>query len=354
MIFIEPLRDTAWRSPSHKIYSENKYALFHYNHPHKDNNKRRREISSNVHNSTATFTDKNNNSTPVLVIYAFINRHYILDLLPNVSIVRNLLNQGLDLFATDWGTPVAYDKELTLGHYVNNYLDNAVDYIKKDTGSNKVSLFGYCWGGNLALMYAALHPDKVKNIVTLATPGDCSLDNTLLSIWTKKINPDSIVATFGNAPSLLLNAAFALRSPLDYLHKYPHFFLEGKQPRSLQDIIEFYATETWLYDSPPIIGEIYRQFIRDCYQKNLFIKSEMRIADNMPINLKNIKMPFLNVIAAKDDLVEPDSSRALNGAIGSSDNELIEFKSGHVGACIGSRAHKELWPKVGSWLIERS
>lgn len=152
----------------------------------------------------------------------------------------------------------------------------------------------------------------------------------------------------------MLNAAFALRSPLDYLHKYPHFFFEGKQPRSLQDIIEFYATEAWLYDSPPVIGEIYRQFVRDCYQKNLFIKNKMRIANNMLINLENIKMPFLNVIATKDDLVDPNSSRALNGVIGCSDKELIEFNSGHVGACIGSHAHKELWPKVGSWLTERS
>lgn len=153
---------------------------------------------------------------------------------------------------------------------------------------------------------------------------------------------------------MLLNAAFALRSPLDYLHKYPHFFFEAKQPRTLQDIIEFYATEMWLYDSPPVIGEIYRQFITDCYQKNLFIKNEMRIADNMSINLENIKMPFLNVIATKDDLVAPDSSKALNDMIGSSDKALIEFQSGHVGACIVSRAHKELWPKVGSWLKERS
>ena len=89
------------------------------------------------------------------MIYAFINRHYILDLLPEVSVVRNLLNQGLDIFATDWGTPSAYDKSLTLGHFVNKYMDKSVDLIRKITNSDKVSLFGYCWGGDLALMYAA-------------------------------------------------------------------------------------------------------------------------------------------------------------------------------------------------------
>ena len=89
------------------------------------------------------------------MIYAFINRHYILDLLPEVSVVRNLLNQGLDIFATDWGTPSAYDKSLTLAHFVNKYMDKSVDLIRRITNSDKLTLFGYCWGGDLALMYAA-------------------------------------------------------------------------------------------------------------------------------------------------------------------------------------------------------
>jgi polyhydroxyalkanoate synthase subunit PhaC len=70
---------------------------------------------------------KEKTSAPVLIIYAFINRNYILDLLPDSSIVHNLQKLGLDMFATDWGTPSAYDKKLTIGHYVNNYLVDAVD-----------------------------------------------------------------------------------------------------------------------------------------------------------------------------------------------------------------------------------
>ena len=352
--FIEPIRDTASRTPSHKIYSENKYSLFHYDVPGKETEVEKRKKERTITN----YDHPTDISTPILVIYAFINRHYILDLLPDSSIVRNLQRQGLDIFATDWGTPSAYDKKLTIGHYVNNYLTDAIAHITKHTGSDKVSLFGYCWGGNLALMLAALHPQKIKNIVTLATPGDFSSDNNLLSIWTRSINPDSIVDTFGNVPGSFINSAFLLRSPVDYLHKYPHFFFERTEPLDLESIIEFFATETWLYDSPPVIGEIYRQFVRDCYQNNLFIKNQMSIhEDNAPgirIDLRKIKAPFLNVIASKDDLVAPTSSKALNDVIGSSDKSVLEFNSGHVGACIGSRAHKELWPKVGEWLKARA
>ena len=215
-----------------------------------------------------------NTSPPVFVIYAFINRHYILDLLPEVSVIRNLLNQGLDIFATDWGTPSAYDKSLTIGHFVNRYMDKSIDFIRKITKSDKVTLFGYCWGGDLALIYAALHPEKVKNLITIATPGDFDLDNSLLSVWTKAMKEDYLLDAFGNVPGMLLNAAFTLRNPIEYSHKYFHFF---EQPHDLESIAEFFATETWLYDSPPIIGEIYREFVEYCYKQNLLIKSKMRI-----------------------------------------------------------------------------
>ena len=344
--FIEPVRDTLYRTPSQKICEIEKYSLFRYDRP----------------TSTTEKDSSISTKTPVLVIYAFINRHYILDLLPEVSVVRNLLNQGLDIFATDWGTPSAYDKSLTLGHYVNKYMDKSVDLMREITKSDKVSLFGYCWGGDLALMYAALHPEKVKNLITIATPGDFDLDNSLLSVWTKAIKEDYLLDTFGNLPGTVLNAAFILRNPIEYGHKYFHFL---EQPHGLESIAEFFATETWLNDSPPIIGEIYREFAEYCYKQNLLIQSKMRLdggADDegsnnndIIINLKNINIPFLNIVADKDDLVAPRSSKALNNALTEShDKSLIEFNSGHVGLMIGKNAHKELWPKVGEWIKNHS
>jgi len=347
--FIEPIRDTFCRTPSQRISELEKYSLFRYDRP----------ITSTTQNGGMSISQEkeySSSSSPVLVIYAFINRHYILDLLSEVSVVGNLLNQGLDIFATDWGTPSAYDKSLTIGHFVNRHIDKSIDFIRKITKSDKVSLFGYCWGGDLALMYAALHPEKVKNLITIATPGDFDLDNSLLSVWTKAMKEDNLLDVFGNLPGIVLNAAFILRNPVEYGHKYFHFF---EQPHNIESIAEFFATETWLYDSPPIIGEIYREFVEYCYKQNLLIKNKLRIegADNndVVVDLENINMPFLNVVAEKDDLVASNSSKALNYALTKShDKSLIEFKSGHVGLMIGKNAHKELWPKVGEWINKRS
>lgn len=128
-LLIEPLRDKIFRTPSHKVYTEGSFSLFHYDD----------------HMMAVDKTEAQ--STPLLVVYAFINRHYILDLLPQISVIHNLMLQGLDVYATDWGTPGAYDKGLTIGHFVNNYLDSSVDNIIKHANAEKVSLLGYCWGG---------------------------------------------------------------------------------------------------------------------------------------------------------------------------------------------------------------
>ena len=146
--------DTLYRTPSEKICEIEKYSLFHYKRPPSptiasiDNRATNEEAGVSINQKAA--------NTPVLIVYAFINRHYILDLLPEVSVVRSLLNQGLDIFAADWGTPSTYDKSLTIGHFVNSYLDKSIDLIRTITKSEKGSLFGYCWGGDLALMYASI------------------------------------------------------------------------------------------------------------------------------------------------------------------------------------------------------
>ena len=225
--FIEPIRNTLYRTPSEKICEIEKYSLFHYKRlPSPTITSIDNRV---VEEKGGVSINQKDLTTPILIIYAFINRHYILDLLPEVSIVRSLLNQGLDIFAADWGTPSTYDKSLTIGHFVNSYLDKSIDLIRKVTKSDKVSLFGYCWGGNLALMYASIHPEKIKNLVTVATPGNFDLDDSLLAIWTKAMKEDLLLDTFGNLPGILLNAAFILRNPIEYGHKYFHFF---EQPRT--------------------------------------------------------------------------------------------------------------------------
>ncbi len=324
----EPLRDSVNRTPSEVIKMKGRFHLLHY----KPNVARRQK-------------------TPILVVYALINRHYILDLLPNYSVIGNLLNQGFDIYATDWGTPSSYDKDLTLENYAVEYVGNAVEKIKEITGSEKVSLFGYCWGGIFTLIYGATHPENVKTLILHATPVEITKrESTIMENWTAHVNADHLVQTFGNVPGWMLNLAFILRNPVEAMAKYPRYF---SKPRTLDEIIQFFSVETWLYDSRPIIGEVYQEIVNQVYKQNLLVRNQMRVGNDI-IDLANITIPVLDIVGEKDNLVPPQSSKSIINAISSKDKKLIEFPTGHVGLCISKKAHEELWPEVGKWLAQHS
>ncbi len=84
-------------------------------------------------------TDKQH-KTPLIISYALINRYHILDLQPDKSWVRNLVQQGFDLYMLDWGSPTDMDKYLDFDDYVNGYLDGAVEFIKNESSVEKISL----------------------------------------------------------------------------------------------------------------------------------------------------------------------------------------------------------------------
>ena len=323
---LEPLRDNINRTPSEAIDTKGRFDLLHYKSDLPPEHK-----------------------TPLLVVGSLINRYYILDLLPNVSIIKNLQRQGFDIYATDWGTPKSFDKDLTLETYAEEYVENAVEKVKEITGSDKVSLFGYCWGGLFALIYTSTHQENVKNLILHATPVDIDKNKTIIENWTAHLNADNLVDVFGNIPGWLLNLAFLIRNPVEAMLKYPRYFSE---PRSIDEIQQFFAIETWLYDSRPIIGEVYREIVDQVYRKNLLIKNKMRVGSDI-INLKNIIIPLLDIVGTKDDLVPPSASTTVINAVGSTDKKLIEFPTGHVGLCIGNMAHEKLWPEVGKWLAQR-
>jgi len=324
---LEPLRDTINRTPSDIIDMKGRFNLVHY----------KSDLSPE-------------HKTPLLVVYSLINRHYILDLLPNVSVIRNLQRQGFDIYATEWKTPESFDKDLSLETYAEEYVENAVEKIQEITGSKKVSLFGYCWGGLFALIYASTHQENVKNLILHATPVDIDKDKTTIENWTSHLNADNLAVVFGNIPGWLLNLAFIIRNPMEAMLKYPRYFSE---PRSHDEIAQFFAIETWLYDSIPIIGEVYREIIDQVYRKNLLIKNKMKVGSDI-INLSNITIPFLDIVGTNDDLVPPSASTTIIDAIGSTDKKLIEFPTGHVGLCISTAAHDKLWPEVGRWIVQRS
>lgn len=288
--------------------------------------------------------------TPVLISYALVNTWKMMDLQEDRSLIRKLLSEGLDVYIMETGYPSRADKYKNLDDYISDEINACVDYILKAHKTDSLNLLGVCQGGTIGLMYSALYPKKIKNIVMLVTPVNFDIQEGLLFKWSKDIKVDAIVDNFdGVVPGKFLDAGFIKLKPTGAIRK------QIALPKIMSDeasLMNFLRMERWVDDAPDQAGEIYRQFIIDLYQKNLLQANELKIGERT-VNLKDIKCPLLNIYAKEDNIVPPNSTKVLNDLVGSSDKELYEFPGGHIGVFVGARAQKELGPAIAKWLAHR-
>jgi polyhydroxyalkanoate synthase len=293
---------------------------------------------------------ENELKVPLLVVYALINRETMLDLQPDRSVVKTFLDGGIDLYMVDWGYPKRKDRFLTINDHVNGYMNNIIDFIREKHNVPNVNLMGICMGGSFCVMYSALHPDKVKNLVTTVTPSSFDTDKGLLHVWMKDLDVDGIIKTFGNIPGDLMNFGFLLLNPARLMIDKYVGFMENMDNK---DFVEnFVRMERWIFDSPDVPGETFRQFVEDGYKKNLLIQSKMFLGGKR-VDLKKLTMPLLNFFGEYDHLVPPEACNQLTGAVGSKDVEDVRLETGHIGIYVSSKFQKMFAPKIVRWLKDR-
>jgi polyhydroxyalkanoate synthase len=288
--------------------------------------------------------------TPLMVVYALINRETMLDLQPGRSVVQSFLDDGIDLYMVDWGYPTRKDRYLTIDDHVNGYMDNMVDFIRERHNLREINLMGICMGGTFCVIYTALHSDKIKNLITTVTPTNFDTDQGLLHIWMKDLDVDRMVDAFGNMPGDLMNFGFLLLNPARLMIDKYVGFAENMDKKAFVE--NFIRMEKWIFDSPDVPGETFRQFVKDCYQKNLLIQNKMMVGGRR-VDLKKITMPLLNYYGLYDHLVPPGACDHLTSSVGSKDAQDMALDTGHIGIYVSSKCQREFAPKIASWLKER-
>lgn len=296
-------------------------------------------------------SSKDINPVPLLIVYALVNRPYMVDLQADRSTVRNLIEQGQDVYLIDWGYPDDADFVLTLDDYINGYIDRCVDAVCEQHDIKKINLLGICQGGSLSLCYTSLHQNKVRNLLTMVTPVDFKTPDNLLSAWVQNIDIDTLVDTLGNIPGELLNTTFLSLKP---------FLLTGQKYIDMVDILHdthklknFLRMEKWIFDSPDQAGLTFKQFLIDFYQYNGFINGGIMLG-NHKVDLRNIHCPILNIFAEQDHLVPPAASKALRGLTSSADYDELSFSGGHIGIYVSGKAQALVTPAISQWLTDHS
>ena len=293
---------------------------------------------------------KNVQKTPTLIVYALVNRQYMMDIQPDRSVIKTFLENGMDCYVIDWGYPTAEDMYLTLDDHINWYMDDCVECIRKKAKVDKINLMGICQGGTFSAIYTALHAEKVKNLITMVVPIDFSTDDALLFRWSKHLNIDSLVDAYGVVPGSVMNSAYLILKPLSLsVDKYVSMSEKMDDPEYMAN---FMRMEKWIFDSPGQVGETLRQFVKDLYQGNKLIKGKL-VLDGRTVDLKNITMPVLCICADYDHLVPLSASKPLMNAIASEDKEFMSFKTGHIGMYVSAKSQKEIAPKIVEWVKAR-
>lgn len=315
-------------TPKEAIYREDKLAVYRF--------RGNREPTARV---------------PILIVYALVNRPYMVDLQDDRSMVKNLLALGEDVYLIDWGYPDLADRWLTLDDYINGYIARSVDAVARHAGVDKINVLGICQGGAFSLCYAAMHPEKVRNLITMVTPVDFHTHDNMLSNWTRQMDVDLFVDTLGNVPADLMNLCYLMLKPVR---------LNQQKYIGLVDILDdkaemenFLRMEKWIFDSPDQAGEAFRQFIKDFYQGNKLINGGLEIGGH-EVHLGNITMPVLNIFAEQDHLVPPSASRVLGDHVGTKDYSQLAFRGGHIGIYVSGRAQREVPSAIHDWLAKRS
>jgi polyhydroxyalkanoate synthase len=325
------------QTPSEVVYEENKLELLHY-----DAEAAGIEVDEDAEESV-----------PILIVYALINRPYILDLQEERSVVRRLLEAGHEIYLIDWNEPSRLDQHLTLDDYVNRYMDNCVDVVSERSGHDAINILGYCMGGTMSVMYSALHAEKV-NALGLMAAGLC-FDHTggVLEEWgsDEYYSPSDVTETFGNVPAEMLDVGFALMDPVEnYVSKYIRFAENMDNEGFVEN---FGRMEKWLDDGIDVAGAAYVQFLEDVYQDNKLYNNELEL-NGEHVDLDNLEMPVLQLMGEYDHLIPPEASKPFNDVIPSDDTTTMEYSTGHIGLSVSSSTHENLWPDVAQWYSDRN
>ena len=289
---------------------------------------------------------------PVLLVMATTNRGYIFDLTPGQSLVEYLIQRGYDVFMIDWEAPRPDEKTLDLASYVLDFLPSCVARVKQVTGEPDISVIGYCFGGVLALLWAALHPDAgLKNLATFTTPVDFT-KMPLFATWSDKryFDVDRLVGTLGNCPAEMLYTAFDSLRP------------GGRVAANIRLLDRMWDDEfvkahrmidRWSSDVLPLAGAYFRDTTKRLMWDNALFERTMDVAGR-PVDLEAITVPFLHVTAEHDHIVPTAASAPLIEMVGGTDKEHVTLKGGHVSLIGGPNAVRRMWPKLDQWLAEKS
>lgn len=286
------------------------------------------------------------------------------DLMPDRSLARYMVEAGFRVYLIDWGTPERQHAHLGLHDYCYTMMSEALAQVRAHSGSQDVSLYGWCMGGLMCLLHAGMAADPhIRNIVTVASPIDLRDGKNVLSVAANALNVSArfvrkysefrlerLNPSLLGLPGWLVSLGFKLTAPVASITTYWDLITR----LSDREFVEQHATTSdYLNNMRLYPGGVIRDFMVRFAVDNHMAKGRVKIGDKVS-DLANITSSFLVFAGESDHLVPPSMAKRSLDLVNTQDKLFMRAPGGHMGVILGSKARDNVWEVSVEWLTPRS
>lgn len=300
---------------------------------------------------------------PLVLVPPLAATSMIFDLMPHRSVVRYFLAKGFDVYLIDWGDVTEDHSDLSLETYVLEWMPKALSQVRQFSGEQEVSIFSYCMGGLLSLMYAAVSNDpNVRNMITVASPIDMHQSGVAGRVLSTIYRPAQVLsqvlnfslldlpARYFHVPGWVNSLAFKLTNPIGNVINYFDVLLNMWDREYLK---EHLTMSQWFDDMVDYPGETIKDMVVHMMINNQMAKGSLRIG-NEHAEFQKIKCSILAFAGDSDKLVSTEAARKVLDIVSSEDKEFCVVPGGHAGVFAGGKAPANTWAVSAGWLVSRS
>lgn len=299
---------------------------------------------------------------PLVLVAPLAVTMRIYDLFPDRSLVKYLLARGFDVYLVDWGRPDGRHDHWHLATCYAEILPRALAAVRTHSGTRKLSLHGWSFGGLFALCYAALGDPDIANIALIGAPCDYHANGELgkqyqrLAKQVRRLEQRTGFRVHRTPPRLWrspgwMNALmFKAISPVATVQGYVDLL------RNLHDrgFVAAHATNAaFLDDMTAYPGGVVQDIVKYLWTDNVLARGELPMRD-APGTFAAIRANLLAVAGGDDTIVTRACTQPLLDLVSSRDKTLLDAPGGHMGILGGSRAPQTIWKPVADWLSARS